>query len=136
MKSVGKLAYSPRTHLASSEKWLVLMCDDEISKYYRHLYTMEYLPYLNGDRSLKLTRPVWGAHISVIRGERISNMNLWGMDANKIVEFEYEAGVIDNGEYFWLKAKCPYLSELREKYGLWKEPRFGFHLTIGRTTET
>lgn len=135
MKSIGKLVYSPRTHLASSEKWLVMMCDDEISKYYRHLYTKEYPPYLNGGYSLKLTRPVWGAHISVIRGEKIPNMNLWGLAANKVVEFEYEGGVIDNGEYFWLKAKCPYLSEIREKYGLWKEPRFGFHLTIGRVTE-
>jgi hypothetical protein len=110
------------------------MCDDEISRYYRQLYTMAYPPYLNGDLSLKLTRPVWGTHVSVIRGERIPNMNLWGLDANKIVEFEYDAGVIDNGEYYWLKARCPALSELRLKYGLAPEPRFGFHLTIGRST--
>lgn len=45
------------------------MCDDEISKYYRHLYSKEY-PYLNGERTGKLTRPVWGTHISVIRGEK------------------------------------------------------------------
>lgn len=135
MKSIGKLVYSPRTHLASSERWLVLMCDDEISRYYRHLYTMEYPPYLNGGYSLKLTRPVWGTHISIIRGEKIPHMNLWGLDANKIVEFEYDAGVIDNGEYYWLKARCPALSQLRIKYGLNPEPRFGFHLTIGRTTE-
>lgn len=134
MKSIGKLVYSPRTHLSSSDRWLVLMCDDEISKYYRHLYSRDY-PYLNGGQSTKLTRPVWGTHVSVIRGERIPNMNLWGLEANKIVEFEYEPGVIDNGEYYWLKAKCPALSDLREKYGLYKEPRFGFHLTIGRTTE-
>lgn len=73
--------------------------------------------------------------MSVIRGERIPNAKIWELDANKVIEFEYEPGVIDNGEYYWLKAKCPYLSELREKYGLPKEPRFGFHLTIGRTTE-
>ena len=129
MKSVGKLVYNPRTHLASSEKWLVLMCDDEISKYYRSLFTREF-PWRG-----KLTRPVWGTHVSVIRGERIPDMKMWGIDANKIIEFEYEGGVIDNGEYYWMKAKCPFLSELREKYGLPKEPRFGFHLTIGRTTE-
>jgi hypothetical protein len=133
MKSVGKLIYSPRSHLASSERWLVVMCDDEISKYYRHLYSKEY-PYLNGDRGGKLTRPVWGTHISTIRGEKIHKPELWGLDANKVIDFEYEGGVIDNNEYYWLKVKCPYLSELREKYGLSKEPRFGFHLTIGRTT--
>lgn len=130
MKSVGKLVYSPRTHLASSEKWLVLMCDDEISKYYRCMFSREY-PWRG-----KLTRPVWGTHISIIRGENIPNAKLWGLDANKVIEFEYEGGIIDNNEYYWLKAKCPYLSELREKYGLSREPRFGFHLTIGRTTES
>lgn len=129
MKSIGKLVYSPRTHLSSSERWLVLMCDDEISKYYRYMFNKEY-PWKG-----KLTRPVWGTHISVIRGEFIPNIKLWGLDANKIIEFEYDGGVIDNGEYYWLKAKCPYLSTLREKYGLSKEPRFGFHLTVGRTTE-
>lgn len=129
MKSIGKLTYSPRSHLGSNDRWLVLMCDDEISKYYRHMFYTEY-PWKG-----KLTRPVWGTHISVIRGEKIPNMNLWGIDSHKIVEFEYEGGVMDNGEYYWLKAKCPYLSSLREKYGLRPEPKFGFHLTVGRTTQ-
>jgi hypothetical protein len=133
MKSVGKLIYSPTSHLGSNKKWIVVMCDDEISRYYRHLYTKEY-PYLNGGRSVKLTRPVWGAHISCIRGEFIPNIKLWGLNANKIIEFDYDGGVKDNNEYYWLSIKCPALSELRIKYGLSPEPRFGFHLTIGRTT--
>jgi len=82
----------------------------------------------------KLTRPVWGAHISVIRGEN-TDPKLWMLDSNKIVEFEYEGGVLDNGEYYWLKARSNYLSDLREKYGLSREPKFGLHLTIGRTTK-
>jgi len=133
MKSIGKLVYSPRTHLSSSDRWLVVMGDDEISRYYRHLYTVEY-PYLNGERTGKLTRPVWGTHISVIRGERLPKPDLWRLDEGKIIEFEYEGGVIDNGEYYWLKVKCPYLLDLREKYGLAREPRFGLHLTIGRVS--
>ncbi len=135
MKSTGKLVYSPRSHLGSNEKWLVLMCDDEISKYYRALYAKEY-PYLNGDRGTKLTRPVWGTHVSIIRGERVPKQELWGLDANKIIEFEYDYGVKDNREYYWLNVKCPTLNILREKYGLSREPRYGLHLTIGRTTET
>jgi hypothetical protein len=126
--------YNPRSHLGSSEKWAILACDDEISKYYRHLFTKDY-PYLNGERVGKLTRPVWGTHISIIRGEYIPNFKLWGLDANKVIEFTYEGGVIDNGEYYWLKVNCPYIGDLREKYGLKREPKFGFHLTIGRTTE-
>lgn len=134
MKSIGKLVYSPRTHLSSSEKWAVVMCDDEISRYYRYLYSKEY-PYLNSGFSIKLTRPVWGAHISLIRNERIPDPKLWRLDEGKIIEFDYEGGVIDNGEYYWLKVSCPYLADLRQKMGLPREPRFGLHLTIGRTTE-
>jgi hypothetical protein len=128
MKSLGKLIYSPRTHLASSANWLVVMCDDEISRYYRSLFYREF-PWLG-----KLTRPVWGTHISVIRGERV-DPKLWRMDENKILEFEYDGGVRDNGEYYWLRVDCPYLFDLREKLGLSREPKFGFHLTIGRTTQ-
>lgn len=133
-KSIGKVVYSPRTHLASSENWAAVLCDDNMSAYYRHLYEMEY-PYLNGGRSIKLTRPIWGAHISFIRGFEKYNPKLWRMDEGKLIEFEYEGGVIDNGEYYWLKVHCSYLGDLREKLGLRREPRFGFHLTIGRTTE-
>jgi hypothetical protein len=105
------------------------MCDDEISKYYRHMFYQQF-PWKG-----KLTRPVWGTHISIIRGEKIPNYHLWGLQANKIVEFQYQPGVLDNGEYFWLKVKSPFLSEIRETYGLTKEPKFGFHLTIGRKCE-
>ena len=126
MKSIGKLVYSPKTHLKSSERWLVLMCDDEISKYYRTLFYREY-PWKG-----KLNRPVWGTHISVIRGEYVPNNHLWKMDENKIVEFEYEDGVEGNDEYYWLKAKCDYLLDLREKYGLSREPKYGLQLTVGR----
>jgi len=135
-KSIGKIIYSPRSHLGSNEKWAVLMCDDEISNYYRHLYTLTYPPYLNGTNSLKISRPVWGAHISLIRGEYIPNINLWGLDSNKIIEFEYEPGVLDNNEYYWMKVSCPYLSDLRKRYGLSPMPKFGFHLTVGRSTNS
>lgn len=125
MKSYGKILYSPRTHLNSSQSWAILSCDDEICKYYRYLFYKEF-PYKG-----KLIRPVWGAHISFIRNEKV-NSKLWKLDDNKIVEFEYEDGVKDNGEYFWLRVSCPYLLDLREKYNLARVPKFGLHLTVGR----
>jgi hypothetical protein len=127
-KSIGKLIYSPRSHLGDSSKWLVIMADDEICKYYSSLFYREF-PWKH-----KLSRPIFGAHISVIRGEKIPNYNLWKLDENKIVEFEYEPGVKDNKEYYWLNVKCDYLCELRKAYGLNPYPQFGYHLTIGRTT--
>jgi len=126
MKSVGKIIYSPYTHLSSSKNWAVLMCDDEISRYYRHLFSVEF-PWKG-----KLIRPVWGAHISWIRNERIPNDYLWGLDDGKIVEFDYEGGVKDNGVSFWLNVTCDHLLHLRNMYNLRSYPRFGLHLSIGK----
>lgn len=128
-KSTGKLIYSPRSHLGNPTKWLILSCDDNICRYYASLFHSEY-PYYP-----KLNRPIFGAHISVIRGEKIPNSSLWGLDNNKLIDFEYEPGVLTNGEYFWLKVKCDRLKEIRELYGLTSYPNFGYHLTIGRTSE-
>lgn len=129
MKSTGKIIYDPPSHIGNPRNWMIVMCDDEISSYYRSLFYREF-PYYG-----KLTRPVFGAHISVIRGEKIPNYNIWKTDNLKTIEFEYEPGVIDNKEYYWMKVKCDYLLDLREKYGLKRHPQFGLHLTIGRTTQ-
>ena len=129
LTSIGKLVYSPRTHLASSEKWAILSCDDEIGRYYRHLFSIEN-KYLNGAYPNRINRAVWGSHISFLRNEHPKD---WGIDANKIIEFSYEPGVQTNGIYFWLRVSCPRLLDLRQKYGLPREPRFGLHLTIGRS---
>jgi len=126
IKSYGKLIYDPPSHLGDPKRWLILACDDEISKYYRHLFYKDY-PWLG-----KLTRPVFGAHISVVRGEDIPNIIFWNKYQNKIINFEYEPGVKDNGTYYWLSVKCKFLSDIRQELGLIKFPKFGFHLTIGR----
>ena len=128
IKSIGKLVYSPKSHLGDPSKWLVVYADDDICKYYAYLFHKEY-PWLG-----KFCRPLFGAHISTIRGEKISNSNLWGLDNNKIIEFEYEPGPLNNDQYYYLKVKCDYLCDLRENYGLSRNPQFGLHLTIGRLT--
>lgn len=127
-KSSGKLVYNPKTHLRDSERWLVLMVEEELSLYYRCLFRREFF------WKPKLQRPVWGSHVSIVRGEKIPNVDAWGFAANKTINFEYEPGVSSNGEYYWLKVYCDELAAIRELFGLPREPRFGFHLTIGRTT--
>jgi hypothetical protein len=133
MKSIGKITYSPRSHLGSNDKWAAVLCDDEISKYYRHLFTKQY-PYLNGERTGKIGRPIWGAHISFCRGFEKPNPKLWRADEGKLIEFEYEGGVLDNNTYYWLRVNCPALLDLREKLGLSRVPKFGLHMTIGIST--
>ncbi len=123
MISYGKLIYSPKSHLGISDNWAILACDDEISSYYRTLYYREF-PWKG-----KLIRPIWGTHISISRGEKIHSN--WKLDNLKLIEFEYEPGVLDNAKYFWLKVNSPYLESLRKSLGLSKTPKYGFHLTIG-----
>jgi hypothetical protein len=127
MKSIGKIIYSPNSHLGSPNKWAILAADDEISKYYRHLYSKEY------PHKPKLIRTIWGSHVSWLRSEHI-NPKLWGIDNNKLIEFEYTGGVQDNGVFFWLSVKCDHLLNLREQYGLPRYPKHGLHLTIARST--
>lgn len=127
-KSCGKLIYSPKTHLKDSSRWLVLMCDEELLKYYCCLFRREF-PWLP-----KLQRPVWGSHVSLVRNEVVPNQEAWGFAANKIINFEYDPGVKDNGEYYWMSVYCDELLAIRELFGLRRDPQFGLHLTIGRTT--
>jgi len=127
--SIGKLVYNPSTHLSSSKNWIVLMCDDEISRYYCSLFNLSYKSK-NGEYSGKLKRPVWGAHISVVRNEVYNIKNI--KKNNQIFKFDYEPGVIDNKEHFWLKVHSKELIDFRRSLGLSDFPNFGFHLTIGR----
>ena len=133
MKSIGKIIYSPKSHLGSPQNWAVLMCDDEIGKYYRHLYEKEHQA-LNGEYSIKLGRSVWGTHCSFLRNDKLSNQKLWGLDAGKIIEFDYYPPVKNNKEYYWVEVSCPYLLDLRERLGLRRQPKYPLHLTIGRIT--
>jgi len=130
MKSFGKLIYEPKTHIGSTKNWLIVKCDEEFSKYYIKIYEMGNPFYLNG-KVQKIIRPVLGPHISIIRGETIESKN-WKHLNNTTIHFDYEPGIETNGEYFWLKVKCDALLDLREAYGLPREPKFGLHLTIGR----
>jgi hypothetical protein len=126
MKSIGKIIYSPYSHLLSSKNWAIVSCDDEIARYYRYLYIKEF------PSQHKLVKPVWGAHISWIRNEYIPNLKKWKISNNEIIEYEYDSNVQTNGKFFWLKVKCDYLLDLRSQYGLNRDPKFGLHLTIGR----
>jgi hypothetical protein len=127
----GKIVYSPKTHLGGSDNWAILSCEDDIWRYYSWLFRQQHSAR-NNDLYGNLSRPVWGAHVSFIRSEKV-NANL-GIDNGKIIEFDCEPGVIDNGEHFWLNVKCDYLIKLRLAYGLSPEPKFGYHLTVGRHT--
>ena len=124
-KSSGFLRYNPRMEgqKVFEPHWLILKCDDEITRYYRRLI-------FKGTYQ-KIADPGWGAHITVLRNETPKDVSLWGLCKGKNFEFEYEHIVRDNTKHFWLRAYCPALMDVREAYGLPRDPVIPFHLTVG-----
>lgn len=130
-KSHGVLRYSPTTtdgkNRASSHGdpkwWVILDCCPELIAYYRSLVLK-----LHG---IKLQKPLWGPHISVVRGDNPPNKEVWAKHTGKVIEFEYESWIVDNGKHWWLEVECPELVALRLELGLPPKPDFDFHITLG-----
>ena len=128
-KSSGNIVYSPKSHLGSTKDWAILKCDDNFTNYYNKLFQLAF-PYRNGNIHGRITRTVLGSHLSFIRQEFV-DPSLWGLNKNKLVEFEYDPYPQFNNQYVWFNVKCDYLSKLRVELGLTPNPKMPFHLTIG-----
>ena len=109
---------------------MVLWCDKEIVKYYRHLY------YLYRYRSETLYKPAWDAHITVIRDEvpPEDRQILWRLHQGVSVDFYYSCDAETNGIYWWLPVFSDHLIELREELGL-SQPQYPLHLSFGHENE-
>lgn len=120
-KSTGVLHYSPKSN---NKWWLVLWCDNELSRYYRHLYHL----YCYKCDSLK--KPAWNSHITVIRDEMPSEISLWGLYQDISVDFYYECDFETDGTYWWIPVISDQLMEIRCELGL-SQPQFPFHISFG-----
>ncbi len=110
--------------------WLIGFLEEgnELREYYNW--------FIEKRTGLKLMKPAWGAHISIVRGEEPSNIDLWGkLEGNKI-EFSYEEFVKTNSEHWWLRIVCDEMLEIRETLGIQKRHEIGLHITIGRPMPT
>jgi len=128
-KSAGRLRYSPKLlgEHASEKWWLVLDCDPEIGRYYRHLFSAYRF------HAEQIERPAWKEHITVIRDEEpLDNFkSLWEKYEGQSVEFLYHTEPQSNGEYWWLNVECEFLLMIRTELGLKREPHYPLHLSIG-----
>lgn len=125
-KSTGRLRYNPVVRdLPLGENWLILDCDQNILKYYQ--YWLKKNAYV-------FDRPAWGSHISVIRGESISTnyKDKWGFNNGSLFSFEYEVEYKTNGDYIWFEVRSEELLDLREIFGLRREPKYNLHLSIAK----
>lgn len=90
---------------------------------------------------VKLCEPSWGAHVSIIRGEKPTPelMYLWKKHDGKVVDIEYshnvkQTGVGDDGrpDNFWVvDVKAPELIAIRTELN--RPTDWGLHMTVART---
>ena len=108
LQSCGTLTYDPlmRGQKVIEPFWLILKCDQRLGYYYAWLLFKQHC--------VKLRRPAWETHISVIRSEPVKDKSLWGKDSGMKIWFEYEPMVLTNGRHYWMKVSCPKLLDLRE----------------------
>jgi hypothetical protein len=105
-------------------KWALLECDDTIGAMYRSLYSLEYF------YKPRINKPLWGSHVSIIRGEALLDTKVKDELNNLSIEYVYIPEMRTNGVHFWLPVICPILDTIRLEFGL---PRsvVNYHLSIG-----
>jgi hypothetical protein len=128
ISSIGTLRYSPKLlgeYRKSSKYWLVIDCDQEIGRYFRHLY------HIAAYKCDRMDRPAWESHITVIRDEPPPDTSLWEKYAGKEVTFQYSPMVESDGTHFWLPVECEESLNIRVEMGLPRDPEFPLHMTFG-----
>jgi len=134
--SSGTIIYDPYRGKMKKKTdwWAVVEVDKEITRYFRW--------WVERELNIKLHKPSWDAHISIIRGEKpsIEKLYLWKKYHEKKINFKFSVNVRQTGDttggdrpdnFWFVEVECPFLKEMREEFGFpsdWKQ-----HITIGRT---
>ena len=133
-RSTGVLRYSPtlngslaRRDGGTTRWWLILDCDPDLGRYFRHLF------HLAAHRTQALNCPLWDAHISVIANEPPppAKVDLWGKYEGRELEFAVSLAAETDGTYVWMPVTCEPALDMREELGLPRQPFLPLHLTIG-----
>lgn len=90
---------------------------------------------------VKLNKPKYAPHISVVRHETPTSIDMWGKYEGELVSFDYCPFVHNDEKYYWLQVVSPALVKIRMDLGLpasslKSRPPDGtevFHTTIGNT---
>ena len=105
-------------------RWALLECDDNIGGLYRSLYSLEYF------YKPKIQKPLWGSHISIIRGETLLNQTIAEKINNMRVGFVYCPIMKTTGVHFFLPCYSLIFDSVRDLFGLDKT-LVNYHLSIG-----
>jgi hypothetical protein len=90
---------------------------------------------------VRIQKPRFPPHISVIRKESVPNLDLWGKYEGLEVDFEYDSYIYNDETYYWLRCYSPALVRIRRDLGLddlsflARPPDLAdcFHTTLGNT---
>ena len=133
-------------HVDLARWWMVVVCDKDWFRLYVHWRLRNPQPAgrwvfdRNGKlqhRNHRLMRPKWGTHVSFIRGEEPQrNLDQWDGLAGHEVTFTFNPDLVEDTNdigrtYWWLWVECPELLDLREQFGLHRDPPKPLHLTLG-----
>jgi hypothetical protein len=124
----GRLVYDPRVIVDGVEHfdpwWTVLECAPSLLDPHRAV--------VEARHGVRLTRPRWGAHLSVVSGEAPLVPERWGWRRGEEIEFLYAEEAETDGVFFWLRVLSEELLDIRAALGLVRQPRSPLHLTLGR----
>ena len=119
-ESVGQI-------VVHNDWWICIHVCPDLGRYYRMGFNWfsRFKGYGIGD-----TR--WGPHISFVRGEMPTKLNIWQSLQNKEIRFFYEPEYCTNGYYVWFPVICDEAFDIRESLGLERvKPNIKLHLTLG-----
>ena len=132
IETKGTLNFFPpnetKKHNAQSEwkKHALIETDCDLERYYAW--------FLEKRFNLKLNQTLRGTHISFI-ADRYNDTKKWNILAKKYhgkeITFYYEIEPRSNGEHWWLRVHSPDAENIREEFGLSRNPFYALHLTLG-----
>ena len=132
IKSTGKLIYDPiRPGVRKTGESLILQpAWDDTDLLYAWFIKRRY--------GLKLQRPVWYIHITVVSIKENPRKEAWKKYDGEYIDFEYSPEVYQVWKFWSLPVVCSRLEAIRIELGLSSKPRASsgvpsdFHMTIGR----
>lgn len=128
----GTIIYDPErgTMKSNTNYWCIVQLPDDLVRYYQY--------FMRSEKHVHLCMPAWGAHVSVVRGEkpREEYLHLWKKYHKKKVQFQYNPIIkthkdSSGGSFYFIDFVCDELMDIRAELGLSIHKHL--HFTVGRT---